>query len=168
MAPRLTGSPEFASLFSSLAPRLYRTALGLLGNPHDAADALQEAGMRAFRYYHTLSDPAAGLTWITRILVNTCHDQANRRSRAIPVGLDVLDPGDTAPEPETDWELIAALRSLTEEQRTTVVLRFFQDMSVTQVSAVMQVPEGTVKSRLHAALARLRHQLRQIREEEAR
>lgn len=167
MAHQPKSRPEFVSLFSGLAPRLFRTALGLLGNPHDAADALQETGMRAFRYYHTLSDPAAGLTWLTRILVNACHDQANRRSRAIPVGLEVIDPGSASPEAETDWELIEALLYLPEEQRTTVVLRFFQDMSISQVAAVTEVPEGTVKSRLHAALSRLRHLLRRIREEEA-
>lgn len=168
MATGATDRPEFASLYSVLAPRLFRTALGLLGNPHDAADALQEAGLKAFRYYHTLQDTAAALTWFTRILVNACHDQAGRRVRTVPVGLDVAGADQPATAAETDWELIAALRHLPAEQRVTVVLRFFQDMTLGQIAIVMQVPEGTVKSRLHAALNRLRHLLRHIREEEVR
>lgn len=146
----------FAALFSQMAPRLYRTALGILGSPHDAADALQEAGLRAFRYFDSLADPAAGPAWLTRILINTCYDVARRRSRAIPTGLGVVENPGGYTAPETDWELLDALQALSPEQRATVVLRFFQDLSIPQIAQVMAVPEGTVKSRLHASMARLR------------
>jgi RNA polymerase sigma-70 factor (ECF subfamily) len=146
----------FVALFSQLSPRLYRTALGLLGNPHDAADALQEAGLKAFRYYQTLQHQESGAAWLTRILIHTCYDQSRRRSRAVPAGLEPIPTQAGAVAPEPDWELMQALQELPEEQRTTVVLRFFQDLTIGQIAQVMQVPEGTVKSRLHTALSRLR------------
>lgn len=147
----------FATLFSQMAPRLYRTALGVLGNPHDAADALQEAGLKAHRYLHSLNDPEAGAAWLTRILINACHDVGRKRSRMIPTGLEVVEAIASESGPAEDWELMQALQVLPEEQRTTVVLRFFQDLSIPQIAAVMSVPDGTVKSRLHAALGKLRH-----------
>lgn len=146
----------FAALFSQMAPRLYRTAVGILGNPHDAADALQEAGLKAFRYFDSLTDPAAGPAWLNRILINTCYDVGRRRSRAIPTGLGIVESPGGYTTPETDWALLEALQVLSPEQRTTVVLRFFQDLTIPQIAQVMAVPEGTVKSRLHASMAKLR------------
>lgn len=146
----------FTSLFSQMSPRLYRTALGILGNPHDAADALQEAGLKAYRYFDKLHQAEAGAAWLSRILINACYDQGRKRSRITPIGLDVEREEAAEIPAETDWELVQALQTLPEEQRTTVVLRFFQDLTVPQIAAVMNVPEGTIKSRLHAALSRLR------------
>lgn len=157
----------FAALFSQMAPRLYRTALGLLGNPHDAADALQEAGMRAFRYFDGLRQPEAAAAWLTRILVNVCHDRGRLRSRSVPVGLEPMAEAEQAVQPETDWELMDLLRHLPDEQRMTVALRFFHDLSISQIARVLEVPEGTVKSRLHTALGRLRSRLSENRREGA-
>jgi RNA polymerase sigma-70 factor (ECF subfamily) len=151
-----------------MSPRLYRTALGILGNPHDAADALQEAGLKAYKYFDKLHEADAAGAWLTRILINACYDQGRRRSRSVPTGLDVEREEATDLPPETDWELVQALQSLPDEQRATVVLRFFQDLTVPQVAAVMNVPEGTVKSRLHTALGRLRSLLSERRKEGAR
>lgn len=147
----------FVTLYSQMVPRLYRTALGVLGNPHDAADALQEAGLKAYRYFDSLHDPEAGAAWLTRILINACYDVGRRRSRAIPTGLEVVPTAAGQAGGTDDWETLEALQVLPEEQRTTVVLRFFQDLSIPQIAAVMGVPEGTVKSRLHATLGKLRH-----------
>lgn len=152
----------FAALFSQMAPRMYRTALGILGSPHDAADALQDAGLKAFRYFAKLNHAEAGPAWLTRILINACYDQGRKRSRLLPAGLAPLEHVQAAePCSETDWELVQALQTLPEEQRTTVVLRFFQDLSLPQIATVMNVPEGTVKSRLHTALGKLRAALRE-------
>lgn len=159
---------RFAELFSQMAPRLYRTALGILGNPHDAADALQEAGLKAFRYIDTLHDPAAAPGWFTRILINACHDQAIRRARALPFGLVPQGDGAATSDSETDWALVQALQQLPAEQRITVVLRFFQDLSIAQIAAVTGVPEGTVKSRLHTALGKLRQMMSEGAREGAR
>lgn len=157
----------FTQAFTQLSPRLYRTALGILGNPHDAADALQDAGLRAMRYWGSLQNRDAPGAWLTRILVHCCRDVVRRRSGAVPTGLLVQDVP-AAPAGAGDPDLWAALSTLTAEQRETVVLRFYQDLTVSQIAQVMEVPEGTVKSRLHTAMARLRVQLAGSFEEGAR
>jgi RNA polymerase sigma-70 factor (ECF subfamily) len=152
-----------------MSPRLFRTALGILGNRHDAADALQEAGLKAYRYFHTLESPEAGAAWLTRIVINACYDQGRRRSRAIPTGLEPLDESvAAAPGPDADPELVQALQGLPPEQRTTVVLRFLSDLSLSQIAQVMHVPAGTVKSRLHTALAKLKAELQRSGKEGVR
>lgn len=155
----------FATLYSQMAPRLYRTALGILGNPHDASDALQEAGLKAFRYYGSLQDHSAAAAWLTRILINACYDVGRKRSKAIPTGLE-LNPTPVT-DATGDWEMLQSLRFLPDEQRTTVVLRFFQDLSIPQIAQVMEVPEGTVKSRLHTAIGKLRVAFREAEKEGA-
>jgi RNA polymerase sigma-70 factor, ECF subfamily len=156
----------FAALFSQMAPRLYRTALGMLGNPHDASDALQEAGLKAYKYFDKLQQDEAGPAWLTRILIHACYDQGRKRSRHVPTGLEIERADLADLPPETDWELVQALQTLSEDQRTTVVLRFFQDLTIPQIAQVMAVPDGTVKSRLHTALGRMRTLLDNARKEE--
>ncbi|HYF95505.1 MAG TPA: sigma-70 family RNA polymerase sigma factor [Symbiobacteriaceae bacterium] len=169
MLPSDTARREaFTALFSQMSPRLFRTALGLLGNPHDAADALQEAGLKAYRHFDKLHDADAGGAWLTRIVIHACYDQGRHRSRTTPIGLDVEREEAGALPAETDWELVQALQELPEEQRTTVVLRFFQDLTIPQIASVMAVPDGTVKSRLHTALCRMRSLLAANRKEGVR
>lgn len=156
---------RFAALFSQHSPRLFRTAVGILGNGHDAADALQEAGLKAYRHFAKLEHPGAAAAWLTRILVNVCYDNGRKRARSVPAGLDLLSDLEAAPAPDMDWELLESLNVLPTEQRATVVLRFFQDLSLPQIAEVMGVPEGTVKSRLHTALSKLRAELRKGQEE---
>jgi RNA polymerase sigma-70 factor (ECF subfamily) len=151
-----------------MSPRLFRTALGILGNPHDAADALQDAGLKAYRYFDKLHQAEAGGAWLTRIVVNACYDVGRRRSRLVPTGLEPEREESAAPPDGTDWELVELLQRLPDEQRTAVVLRFFQDLSVPQIADLMGVPEGTVKSRLFTALGKLRVSLRKDREEGVR
>lgn len=159
--PETARREAFVALFSQMAPRLYRTALGILGNPHDASDALQDAGLKAFKYYDRLNQSEAGAAWLTRIVINACYDFGRKRARQLPSGL-VPDPTEAVDLPrETDWGLVQALQQLPKEQRTTVSLRFFHDLTVPQIAQVMGVADGTVKSRLHAALGKLRTLLTQ-------
>lgn len=168
LLPDTARREAFTALYTQMSPRLFRTALGILGNPHDAADALQEAGLKAYRYFDKLHEAEAGPAWITRILINACYDQARRRSRTTPIGLDVEREEAGGLPAETDWELVQALQALPEEQRITVVLRFFQDLTIPQIATVMGVPDGTVKSRLHTALSRMRGLLKESRKEGVR
>ncbi len=148
----------FSTVFTQLSPRLYRTALGILGNPHDASDALQEAGLRAMRHWGSLQHPGAAPAWLTRIVVNCCRDVIRHRGGIVPTGLLVRDT--PAPTPaDSDPDLWSALGTLPTDQRETVVLRFFQDLTVLQIAQITEVPEGTVKSRLHTAMTRLRSRL---------
>lgn len=139
----------------------YRLATVLLGDRSAAEDATHDAIVRAWRGFGRLRDPAAFDGWFRRILVNSCRDhQRGRRARAtVPMDLEPIGAG-----PDADlaavWAerdaLARALDSLGPQHREVVVLRYLADLPVDEIARVLGAPLGTVKSRLHHALAYLR------------
>lgn len=156
----MTAEERFFALYRPEAGRLYRTAWAILGNEADAADALQEATFRAYRAFHQLKGGSDAFPfWMRRILVNTCTQILRKRMRVIPVER----PEDLAPEAVTlpegllmESDVWDAVQELDERYRAVVVLRFLNDMQLEEIAATLEIPLGTVKSRLHAALKLLR------------
>lgn len=154
---------RFFTLFRPEAGRLYRTAWAILGNEADASDALQEATIRGYQALEQLKGGDAAFPfWMRRILVNTCTQILRKRMRVIPVERPE-DLSEEAAAPEADipfgsevWELV---RRLDERYRVVVVLRFLNDMALEEIATALDIPVGTVKSRLHTALKMLRTQL---------
>lgn len=139
----------------------YRLARAILLDDGEAEDAVQEASLAAWRRQGSLRDPARFDVWFDRILVNQCRDQLRRRKRTVqlappPVGFEAV----AAPlETGTDAELDEALAALDADHRVVVVLRYWQDRTVEDIADRLGIPQGTVKSRLHHALKRLRSSL---------
>lgn len=135
----------------------YRLAALLLGNWADAEDATHDAAITAWQRWSSLRDPARFEAWFQRILVNACRDRMRRR-RLRPIALGPIEP--PAPDPFAGSAEHAALRGalerLSPDHRTVVVLRFFADLSVDEISHRTGERAGTVKSRLHYALQSLR------------
>lgn len=153
------GSREaFVSLVSKYEERLYRSAYGLLGNEQDAADAFQETLLAAYRNIASLRQPQFFGTWITRILLNRCYDILRRRRKELPSGcvIDDVSVGSSRIDEATTIDVLREVSRLEEPYRTLVVLRYFNDLSISQMAGILKCPVGTVKSRLHEARARLR------------
>lgn len=147
--------------------RLWRVALRTLGNPDDAADAVQDALVSAFRSAANFRGEAAVSTWLHRIVVNACLDQARRRSSRPVVALaseEVAEPiaPDSIGDRETAAEVLAALRQLPSEQAAAVVLVDVEGYPVAEVAEILAVPIGTVKSRCARARVRLAETLRDL------
>jgi RNA polymerase sigma-70 factor (ECF subfamily) len=148
----------FTTLVERHRDRLWRVALRTLGNPDDAADAVQEALLSAYRGAQAFRGDAAVTTWLHRIVVNACLDLARRRAVRPTVPLDEqlhasgVDPHGAS---ETAADLLAALRQLPAEQAAAVVLVDAEGMPVAEVAIVLGVPVGTVKSRCARARGRL-------------
>lgn len=142
--------------------RLWRVALRTLGNPDDAADAVQDALLSAYRAAGSFRGDAAVTTWLHRITVNACLDLVRRKASRPSVALDdELDHGDDVAAPdllgerETAAEILAALRQIGPEQAAAVVLVDVEGFPVAQVAEMLDVPVGTVKSRCARGRARL-------------
>lgn len=169
----IDGDPDaFAELVARHRDRLWAVALRTLGDPDDAADALQDALLRAFRRAETFRGEAAVTTWLHRVVVNACLDQLRRR-RARPSdpvdpledstlaeadrGLDLAagDPEAAALAGERRRQVLAALATLPVEQRAALVLVDMQGWSVHDAAGVLDCPVGTVKSRCSRGRARL-------------
>lgn len=139
--------------------RAYRLAGLLLGNAPEAEDAVQDALLVAWQSFGSLREPERFPAWFDRILVNGCRDRLRRRNvvRFIPMGGD-LDPAGRDPfQAFIDREgLLSGLASLTPDERIVVVLRFWADLPLDAIASRLDWPLGTVKSRLHRALDRMR------------
>jgi len=157
----------FTELVRRHRDRMWAVALRTLSDREDAADALQEALLSAFRSADRFRGESAVTTWLHRIVVNSCLDRARRRQArptvALPEVETVRDP--VAPDPDTDTALAvqAALAQLPAEQRVPLVLLDMQGYSVAEIAQLLGVAEGTVKSRCARGRARLAVMLGHLR-----
>jgi len=131
----------------------------------DVDDIIQETFLRAFAALDRYQHRGHLKTWLFRIALNLARDSRRRAGRTV-TGVDIAalaDAADPGPDPgvvlagKLDREaLAAALARLPETQRETLVLRFYADLPVEEVARIVGCPEGTVKSRVHYALRKLR------------
>jgi RNA polymerase sigma factor (sigma-70 family) len=148
----------FAQLVDHDLDRAYRLATIILGSGPDAEDATHDAVVQAWRAFAGLRDSSRFEVWFQRILVNVCRDRLRKRNRSPVTELNLAEPhtvSDRFKEVDDRLALDRAFERLSPDQAITVVLRFHMDLSVDDVASRMGVPVGTVKSRLHAALAKL-------------
>jgi RNA polymerase sigma-70 factor (ECF subfamily) len=155
----------FEMLVERHGSRVYNLCLRVLGDPEEAADASQDAFLAALRKLHTFRGEAAFTTWMHRVTVNACYDSL-RRKRRRPLLHMVTDETDDRPEPaptvpdhadqvELSVDVERALREVPEEFRVALVLADVQDLPYDQISAVLEIPVGTVKSRVFRGRAAL-------------
>jgi RNA polymerase sigma-70 factor (ECF subfamily) len=126
----------------------------IAGNPTDGADATQEALLAIVRGLPRFDRRAAARTWMYRVATNACLDELRRRRRRPSPGLDdtVVDRPDPSPALDTSvtdrLTLDEAIARLPEDFRVAVVLRDVQGMDYAQIAEVLEIPIGTVRSRI--------------------
>ena len=174
----VAGSAEaFEQLVLQYQNPIYNLCLRITGNPEDAADMTQESFLKAWRNLESFHFEAAFSTWLYRLASNTCLDflRSAKRRRKLSLTVEdesgesqLLDLPDPAPTPEASLltneenaRLGAAMEQLDPEQRRILTLRVVNDLSYTEIAAVLNIKEGTVKSRLARARESLRKKLLQ-------
>lgn len=187
LAAHVEGDAEaFGVLFQRHRDRLWAVALRTMGDREDAADALQDAMVAAFRRAGSYRGDAAVTTWLHRVVVNSCLDRLRRRkvraSGPLPddleeyagrgalstspgTGLGPTDPADVAVDAEQRAVVLAALDRLAPDQKAALVLVDMQGYSIDEAAAVLECPPGTVKSRCSRGRARLAPLLAGLRPE---
>jgi RNA polymerase sigma-70 factor (ECF subfamily) len=164
LADHVAGSPTaFTELVRRHQDRLWAVAHRSVGDPHTAADVVQDALIKAFRRADTYRGEAAVSTWLHRIVVTTALDALRSTARSpLPSSdlPDALDPSDPIETQLSRADVHAALRELGDDQRGAVVLVDMVGMSVAEAAQTLGVPEGTVKSRCFRARERLAVMLR--------
>lgn len=132
--------------------RFYRLAYSYVKNPDDALDIVQEAIAKALAHR---AEVKYVKTWFYRIVVNTAITFLNRSARVVEIGT-AAQQQQAAPDEYADPDLRDALGALPVKYREVVVLRFFEDLTLPEISLVLGVNENTVKTRLYTALDKLR------------
>ena len=153
---------EYSHLAHAHADAAYQLAGYLLGNAADAEDALQDALVRAWRSWPSLREAGSFNAWFDRILVNVCRDRMRRHRTLRMVELDQaaeVAAVDQFQAMLTGDEVGRAVSRLNPEHRLVVALRFWLDLTLDETAERLDVPVGTVKSRLHYALQALRAEL---------
>ena len=149
------GREEFARRVQAIRERLYRAAYMYLGSEADALEAVDEAVYQALRNLKKLRQSEYFETWLTRILINECHNELRRQKRYHP--LDELP--ETASEEFDSLPLKEALRRLPKDLKDVIILRFFGGYTVAETAQTLHIPAGTVATRQRKALQLLRLEL---------
>lgn len=135
--------------------KLYRIAHAILLRDADCADAIQETVFRGWMKKGSLRDEALFETWLIRILINECRNILRRRKNEAAEYCDQIDSGyreDTI----ADVQLHQALMALPEKYRMPLLLHHLEGYRLEEISRMLDVPQGMVKSRLHQARRKMR------------
>jgi RNA polymerase sigma-70 factor (ECF subfamily) len=188
IAAHVDGDAEaFGIVFRRHRDRLWAVALRTTGDPDEAADALQDAMVSAFRRAGSYRGDAAVTTWLHRIVVNACLDRLRRRkvraaeslpddleefaghgslrtsTTADPASRETADPAEVVLDEEQRTRVLRALDALAPDQKAALVLVDMQGYSVDEASAILDFAPGTVKSRCSRGRARLVPLLAELR-----
>lgn len=160
---------KFEILVGNYQQRIYTTLLGMLGNRQDAEDVTQEAFVTAFRKLDKFERRASFYTWLHRIAFNAAIDLQRRKKRTRNqfVSVEMIDtaeptdqksdsPASIVMTKETISQVQLALSRLDVERRNIIVLRDLQGIDYAEIATVLDIPVGTVRSRLHRARIELR------------
>jgi RNA polymerase sigma-70 factor (ECF subfamily) len=175
-ACRAGRTEAFGVLVQRYQDRLYPTMLRLTGSADDALDLLQDAFLRAFEKLDRFQGESSFYTWVYRIAVNLALSGRRRRRVTARLGIgggrgEPLDPQDdsslsdpTLPleQAERDDLIQSALNSLADDHRAVVVMKEFDGLHYEEIATILNIPVGTVRSRLHRARLDLRERLKGV------
>ncbi len=166
----------FTTLMERHADRLWSIAIRVMNRPEDAADALQDAMISAFRRAADFRGDAAVTTWLHRIVVNACFDRLRRLKarpsdplpddyeRSLQLAAPADDPETAAVRASLADEVTAALHQLGADQRAALVLVDLEGYSMDQAARILGCAPGTVKSRCSRGRAKLAVLLQHLKE----
>ena len=152
---------------------VFRLALSIVGDPADAHEIAQETFIAALRALPSYEERKSFKAWLYVIALNLSRSHLRKRKfleklRATTTALfrlesqKVKSPEEAVLHSEKEAAIWNELNKLDERHRIVVILRYFQDLSITEISEVLDIHEGTIHSRLHTARERLRHALKSL------
>ena len=147
---------EFTRKVLEAEPTLYRVSKSILKNDFDCADAVQEAILKAFQNLNKLKEERYFKTWLCRILIRECYRLLSSRKNTIPFE----DYAKTAPAFEQEMHrnigIYSAIMRLKDKHRLVITLHYIEGFKTSEISKMLKIPEGTVKSRISRAKSELR------------
>lgn len=142
---------------------MYRMAFVFMKNEHDALDVLQDAILKAYESLHTLREPNYFKTWLIKIIINCCISKLKVAKKVIHIEPKLMDLWQVS---DQDIPLQITLEKLVNElsleEKNVVILRFYQGYTLGEISEMIEIPLGTVKSLLYRSLKKLRIQIEEV------
>ena len=156
-------------LYDRYRTQVFRTALAITRNRETAEDVLQEVFIKLHRYAVRIDTSLSLAPWLYRVTANLCYTTISRQRRWLTALEDVIEnvmapPSRTCPERQCERDELQnvvqqAINLLSPSQKTAIVLHYLADLSLKEIADILEVPEGTVKSRLYYGRENLRRKL---------
>lgn len=144
----------FSTLIKYYEPDLYRVAIAITKNEDDALDCIQETILQVYTSIKNLKNDQYFKTWLIKILINKCNKLIQKNRKILEFKKSDLQ--NTQETNEINIEIKESIDTLDEELKILVILYYYQDMSIKDISDSLEIPEGTVKSRLSRARSKLK------------
>ena len=154
----------FQALIHEDKEKLYKMAFVYMRNEHDALEVFQETVYKSFKSIATLKNNHYFSTWLTRILINTAIDLLRKKKKVVSLSNEILESmGETWQfKSEEQLDLLEAMEKIDEKYKTVLLLRFYEDYTVNQISEFLNSPEGTVKTNIRRGLAALKKKMKGV------
>lgn len=151
---------QFVELVLDAEPTLFHMAFSILHHEQDCADAVQEAVVKAYEQRDTLKNPAYFKTWLVRIVMNECYQILRKQKRQVPTEEILLSDRKLEHYIKEEYlDLYRSIARLKEKDRACILLYYMEDFTIEQVALTLNIPQGTVKSRLSRARKQLKEML---------
>jgi len=158
----------FQTLIHTEKEKLYKMAYVYMRNEDDALEVFQETVYKAFKSIETLKNNDYFSTWVTRILINTAIALLNKKKKIVPLTQDILENMGEARhvKREEQLDLLEAMDDIEEKYKIVLLLRFYKDYTIPQISEFLNYPEGTVKTNIRRGLALLKTKMKGVYKDE--
>lgn len=148
----------FLKLFQQYEEEIYKMAYIYVKNEQDALDVVQETAYKAFKAASSVKEPAYFKTWLIRIAINTAIDVAksNKANDLIQAHHNELELVTIDETPELKWRLEHIMTRLRIEEKSVILLKYYEDMTFEEISNVLKIPVGSVKTLVYRGLKKMR------------
>lgn len=154
----------FQQLIHLEKEKLYKMAFIYMRNEEDALEVFQETLYLAFKSIAKLKNDQYFSTWIIRILINTSISTLRKKKRVVFINKEMWDniPAEEMVETDVQMDLLNALNEIDEKYKTVLLLRYYQDYTIQQIAAILDCPEGTVKTNIRRGIAILKEKMKGV------
>ena len=153
----------YLMLFQQYEADIYRMAYVYVKNNDDALDLVQEVAYQSFKKISTLKKPEYFKTWLMKITINCALSLINKNKKVIPLNLDFeVLTGSEDEDIALTLSLHELVDTLKEDEKSVILLKYYDDRTLKEISEILDIPLGTAKSVLYRALDKLRQDLKEV------
>lgn len=153
----------YLMLFQQYEADIYRMAYVYVKNKDDALDLVQEVAYQSFKKISTLKKPEYFKTWLMKITINCALSLINKNKKVIPLNLDFdVLTGSEDEDIALTLSLHKLIDTLKEDEKSVILLKYYDDRTLKEISEILDIPLGTAKSVLYRALDKLRQNLKEV------
>lgn len=153
----------YLMLFQQYEADIYRMAYVYVKNNDDALDLVQEVAYQSFKKISTLKKPEYFKTWLMKITINCALSLINKNKKVIPLNLDFeVLTGSEDEDIALTLSLHELIDTLKEDEKSVILLKYYDDRTLKEISEILDIPLGTAKSVLYRALDKLRQDLKEV------